>query len=166
QVDMEFKNSISLLAAVIKDRALSLSFDNNLLTEIQGEEYRLGLGYRIKDLKITTHIEGQRRILSSDLNLKADISYRRNKTIARYLDTDDSRITTGQERWEGRFSADYALTKHVTVMFYYDHNFSKYFVSTAYPQTTVRSGIRLRYHFGNSFHPKELYKVREVDKIK
>lgn len=149
QVDMEFKNSISLLAAVIKDRALSLSFDNNLLTEIQGEEYRFGLGYRIKDLKITTHIEGQRRILSSDLNLKVDVSYRRNKTIARYLDTDDSRITTGQERWEGRFTADYALTKQLTAMFYYNHNFSKYFVSTAYPQTTVRSGIRLRYHFGN-----------------
>ena len=35
-----------------KDRVLSMSFDNNLLTEIQGKEYILGMGYRIKDLRI------------------------------------------------------------------------------------------------------------------
>lgn len=147
KVDMEMKNSVSILAEIDKDRALSLSFDNNMLTEIQGVEYRFGLGYRIKDLKITTKIEGQRRVLSSDLNLKADISYRRNKTIVRYLDINDSQVTTGQERWEIHFTADYALSNHLTAIFYYDHNFSKYFVSTAFPQTTIRSGIKLRYNF-------------------
>ncbi len=149
RVDMEMKNSISIMAEVDKDRALSLSFNNNMLTEIQGDEYRLGLGYRIKDLKITTRIEGIQRILSSDLNLKADIAYRRNKTIARYLDTNDAQITTGQDRWEFHFTADYALSDHLMVMLYYDHNFSQYFVSTAFPQTTIRSGLRLRYSFGN-----------------
>ncbi len=149
KLDMEMKNSVSILAQVDKDRALSLSFDNNLLTEIQGMEYRFGLGYRIKDLKVTTHIDGKRRVLSSDLNLKADISYRRNKTIVRYLDLNDSQVTTGQDRWEVHFTADYALSRQLTAIFYYDHNFSKYFVSTAFPQTTVRTGIKLRYNFGN-----------------
>ncbi len=149
KLDMEMKNSVSILAEIDKDRALSLSFANNLLTEIQGTEYRFGLGYRIKDLKVTTKFNGQQRVLSSDLNLKADISYRRNKTIVRYLDIDDSQVTTGQERWQIHFTADYALTNHLTVIFYYDHSFSEYFVSTAFPQTTIRSGLRLRYTFGN-----------------
>ena len=35
-----------------KDRALSLSLDNNLLTEVSGMDYSIGLGYRIKDLRI------------------------------------------------------------------------------------------------------------------
>lgn len=148
-VDFEMRNSISIKAQVDTDRALSLSFDNNLLTEIQGNEYRFGVGYRIKDLKMTTQFEGQTRVLSSDLNLKADVSYRRNKTIVRYLDINDSQVTTGQDRWEFHFTADYNLSRQLTAIFYYDHNFSKYFVSTAFPQTTIRTGIRLRYTFGN-----------------
>ncbi len=149
KVDMELKNSIKVLAEVKKDRALSLSFDNNLLTEIQGNEYILGLGYRIKDLKIGTNIGGQKRILSSDLNFKADVSFRRNQTIIRYLDINDSQTTAGQDIWSITFNADYALTKNLTAIFYYDHTFSEYAISTAFPQTTIRSGITLRYNFGN-----------------
>ncbi|MBR9915406.1 MAG: cell surface protein SprA, partial [Algicola sp.] len=50
RLDFEMKNSVKILAEMRKDRILSLSFDNNLLTEIQGKEYILGLGYQIKDL--------------------------------------------------------------------------------------------------------------------
>src|SRR5690606_11775259 len=54
QIDTELKNSIQVKAAMKKDRTMSLSFDNNLLTEVQGYEYQLGLGYRIKDVVINT----------------------------------------------------------------------------------------------------------------
>ncbi|MAM22384.1 cell surface protein SprA [Croceibacter atlanticus] len=149
KIDMETNNSIKILAEIRKDRALSLSFDNNLLTEISGNEYIVGLGYRIKDLKIATRVAGKRRILSSDLNFKADISYRRNKTIIRYLDLDNSQTTAGQNIWTINFTTDYALTKNLTALFYYDHSFSTYEISTAFPQTTIRGGITLRYNFGN-----------------
>ncbi len=149
KVDMEMKNSVKILAEVRKDRSLSLSFDNNLLTEVQGNEYTLGLGYRVKDMKITTKIAGQPRVLSSDLNFKADVSFRRNETIIRYLDINNSQTTAGQDIWTINFTADYALSKNLTAIFYYDHTFSEYAISTAFPQTTIRSGITLRYNFGN-----------------
>ena len=44
RVDFEMQNSISVLAEVRTDRTLSLSFDNNLMTEINGKEYTLGFG--------------------------------------------------------------------------------------------------------------------------
>lgn len=149
KVDFELKNSVQVLMEVQKDRMLSLSFDNNLLTEVQGNEYTLGLGYRIRDLKIATKIAGDRRILSSDLNFKADISYRKNRTFIRYLDVDNSQTTAGQDIWTINFTVDYALTKNLTALFYYDHSFSEYAISTAFPQTTIRSGFTLRYNFGN-----------------
>ena len=149
KLDLETNGSIKVLAEIRKDRALSLSFDNNLLTEISGNEYILGLGYRIKDLKIPTTVAGKRRILSSDLNFKADFSYRRNKTIIRYLDIDNSQTTAGQNIFTLNFTADYALTKNLTALFYYDHSYSTYEISTAFPQTTIRSGLTLRYNFGN-----------------
>ena len=149
KIDFEMKNSVSILAEYKKDRALSLSFNNSLLTEMLGEEYIVGLGYRIKDLKIVTQFEGNRRILSSDLNLKADVSLRRNETIIRSLDIENNRITAGQDIWSINFTADYAFTKNLTAIFFYDHVFSKNAISTIFPQTTIRSGFTIRYNFGN-----------------
>ncbi|WP_445159257.1 T9SS outer membrane translocon Sov/SprA [Mesohalobacter salilacus] len=149
KVDFEMKNSVSILAEIKRDRALSLSFNNNLMTEIQGDEYRLGLGYRVRDLRIVTKFEGNRRVLSSDLNLKADISFRRNETIIRSLDVLNSRTTAGQDIWTINFTADYGLTRNLTAAFFYDHTFSENAISTIFPQTTIRTGIRLTYNFGN-----------------
>ena len=70
RLDFEMKNSVRILAEMKKDRILSLSFDNNLLTEIQGNEYILGLGYRIKDVRIRSKLAGPRQIIKSDLNMR------------------------------------------------------------------------------------------------
>ncbi|MAO34393.1 MAG: cell surface protein SprA [Zunongwangia sp.] len=149
QVDLETTNNIQFLGRLEKDRQLSLSFDNNILTEISGNQYTLGMGYRLKDMKIVTALGGRRRVLSSDLNFKADVSYRKNKTIVRYLDLSNNQVIAGQDIWSINFVTDYAITKNLTALFYYEHTFSEYAVSTAFPQTTIRSGITLRYNFGN-----------------
>ena len=149
RIDFEMKNSIKVLAEMKKDRILSLSFDNNLLTEIQGNEYILGLGYRIKDLRIRSKLAGPKQVIKSDLNMKADVSVRNNKTIIRYLDIDNNQITQGQTIWGLKYTADYAFTKNLTAIFYFDYTFSEYEISTAFPQTTIRSGFTLRYNFGN-----------------
>ena len=57
---MEFKNSFKILAELRKDRSLSLSLDNSLLTEQTGNEYVVGMGYRLKDLRIRTRLGGNR----------------------------------------------------------------------------------------------------------
>ncbi len=149
RVDFEMKSSLSVLAEVRTDRALSLSFDNNLLTEITGTEYTLGLGYRFKDVKVVTRIGGEKQRLKGDLNLKADVSLRDNLTIIRNLDIDDNQITSGQNLLSIKFTADYALSKNLNALFFYDHSFSKFAVSTAFPQTTINTGFTLRYNFGN-----------------
>ncbi|MDT0557722.1 cell surface protein SprA [Ichthyenterobacterium sp. W332] len=149
RLDMEMKNSIKILAEIQKDRILSLSFDNNLLTEIKGNQYTLGLGYRIKDLRIRSKLAGPRQVIKSDLNMKLDASIRENKTIIRYLDLDNNQITAGQTIWGINYTADYAFTKNLTGIFYFDYTFSDYAISTSFPQTAIRSGITLRYNFGN-----------------
>lgn len=149
RLDFEMKNSVKILAEMRKDRILSMSFDNNLLTEIQGHEYILGLGYRIKDLRIRSKLAGPKQVIKSDLNMKADVSVRNNKTIIRYLDIENNQITQGQTIYGIKYTADYAFSKNLTAIFYFDYTFSKYEISTAFPQTTIRSGFTLRYNFGN-----------------
>ena len=147
--DLEFKNSLKILAEMRRDRSLSLSLDNSLLTEQSGNEYILGMGYRLKDLRIRTNLGGRRVMLSGDLNLKADFSYRKNITLLRNLEYDNNQVTAGQTIMSIKFSAGYNLSKNLTSLLFYDHNFSEFAISTAFPQTSIRSGITIRYNFGN-----------------
>lgn len=150
RVDFEMKNSFKVLAEMKKDRSLSLSFDNNLLTEVQGVDYVIGLGYRFKDVTITSSLaDNPQGIIRSDLNVRADLSFRDSKTIVRYLDYDNNQLAGGQNVWSAKLTADYAFSKNLTLIFFYDHTFSKAVISTSFPQTNIRSGFTLRYNFGN-----------------
>lgn len=149
RIDMEMKNSIKVLAEIKRDRILSLSFDNNLLTEIQAQEYTLGLGYRVKDVRIHSKIAGPSQVVKSDLNMRADVSVRDNKTIIRPLDVINTQVTAGQTIWNVKYTADYAFSKFLTAIFYFDYAFSDFAISTAFPQTSIRTGFTLRYNFGN-----------------
>ena len=150
RVDMEMKNSMKILAEIRKDRTLNLSFDNNLLTEVKGNEYVIGLGYRIKDVIINSSLaDNPTNTIKSDINLKADFTLRKNQTIVRYLDYDNNQLGGGQDIWTLKLTGDYSFSKNLTAIFYYDHSFSKAVISTAFPITTVRAGFTLRYNFGN-----------------
>ncbi|MEM1002986.1 MAG: cell surface protein SprA, partial [Bacteroidota bacterium] len=149
RLEFEMKNSVKVLLEAQRDRLLSLSLDNNLLTEVQGQEYIVGLGYRVKDLRIRSKIAGSRQVIKSDLNLRADLAVRDNKTIIRYLDVLESQITAGQTIWTAKFTADYAFSKNLTGIFYLDYTFSDFAISTSFPQANLRTGVTIRYNFGN-----------------
>ncbi len=150
RIDFETKNAFKVLAEVKKDRSISLSFDNNLLTEVKGMEYVVGFGYRIKDVIFTSRFaDTATGVIKSDLNFKIDFSFRNNETIVRYLDYDNNQIAGGQNIWSGKLTMDYSFTKSLTAIFFYDHSFSKAVISTSFPLTNIRSGITLRYNFGN-----------------
>ncbi len=150
RVDFELKSSLKFLAEVKRDRALSMSFDNNLLTEVKGVEYIIGTGYRFKDVIFSSRLaDSATGIIKGDINIKLDFSYRNNKTIVRYLDYDNNQLGGGQNLWSGRLTADYAFNKNLTVIFFYDHSFSQAVISTSFPLTNVRAGFTMRYNFGN-----------------
>jgi cell surface protein SprA len=150
RLDFELKNSLKVLTEIKKDRALSMSFDNNLLTEVKGVEYIVGLGYRFKNVVFSSRLaDNPTGIIKGDINLKADLSYRNNQTIVRYLDYDNNQLAGGQNLWSLKVTADYSFSKNLTAIFYYDHSFSKAVISTSYPITNIRSGFTLRYNFAN-----------------
>lgn len=150
RVDFELKSSLKVLTEIKKDRALSMSFDNNLLTEVKGIEYIVGLGYRFKDVIFSSRLaDNPTGIIKSDINVTADLAYRNNQTIVRYLDYDNNQLAAGQNIWSLKIKADYAFSKNLTAIFYYDHSFSKAVISTSFPLTNIRSGFTLRYNFGN-----------------
>lgn len=150
-VDFETKEQLSFKANISKQRMLSLSFDNNLLTEMSGNSYNFDLGFRIKDIAFNTDFEGVGdggRIVS-DLIVRAGFTWEKNHTLIRYLDYSNTQIGGGLDRWEVRLTGEYNFSKNFTGIFYYTHNFSKAVISTMFPITNIRTGFTLRYNFGN-----------------
>ena len=149
-INFELKNSLNIMAEMKRDRSLNMSFDNNLLTEVQGNDYTVRVGYRIKGVQFNSKLaDNAQGMIKSDINLKADFTLRKNMTIVRYLDYDNNQLGGGQNIWSFKLTADYSFSKNFTAIFFYDHQFSKAVISTAFPLTNIRSGFTLRYNFGN-----------------
>lgn len=153
KVDFTMKNSFSMRAAYNKDKALNLNFNNNTVTEINGDEIVLGLGYRIKNVKMKFKMGEKQTTFQGDVNFKADLGFRDNLTIIRsYGATDDiqnNQITGGQNLTTIKFLVDYSLNKNLLTSFYFDYNKSKFAISTTYPRTAINAGISFRYIIGN-----------------
>lgn len=150
-IDFQTKSQFEFRANINRQRMLSLSFDNNLLTEMSGNAYTIGVGFRIKDVGFVTDFEGVGnggRIVS-DILVQTEFSWNRQHTLIRYLDYDNTQIGSGTDRWELGLMADYTFSKNFVGRFFYRHDFSKAVISTMYPLTNIRSGFTLQYNFGN-----------------
>lgn len=149
RVDMKMKNSFSLKGEVRRQRALTMNFNNSTLSDIKGTEFILGLGYVFKDVKLKTNFTGKSTTLKGDVNLRADISLRDDITIIRSVDTENDQVSGGQKLFSLKFAADYRLSSNLTASFYYNHQTSRYAISTTFPRQAINAGFNIIYNLGN-----------------
>jgi len=146
--DMGWVNSFLSSIEWKRSRNLAFSFVNNQLTEIFSNEFIIGLGYRFKNIKLSflsAGLAGKKSKYSSDLNLKADFSIRRNRTILRRIDEDINQISTGQQVTSINFTADYNLNQRFNIRFYFDKVINQPYVSNQYRTSNTKGGITLRF---------------------
>lgn len=148
-VDVTLRNNMQIRAMYNKDRMYLLGLQNATLTQDVSNEFVVGFGYIIKDLKLKLNFRGKTKRLKSDLNIRADFSLRDSKTTITNILLQDSQVTGGQRIMTLKLSADYNVSKNFNIKFFYDQMMSKYKVSTAYPLSTVRAGITATFNFGN-----------------
>ncbi len=153
KVEVKLKSSLSLSGRINRDRMMTLNMNNNTMTQDNGTEYVVGLGYRIKDVPFTIRLQGKKQKFKGDVNLKLDVSLRDNKMMVRYfgedIDLENDQVTGGQNLFSLRFIADYSLTKNLQAGLYYIQDASKYAISTTYPRKSISSGISFKYNLGN-----------------
>jgi cell surface protein SprA len=150
KLDMKMKNSFSLRGEIKKDRTLTMNFNNSTLTDIKGTEYIVGMGYVFKNVKLNTRFTGKKQTLKGDINLRADISLRDNLTQIRSLEQDNNQISGGQKLFSIKFTTDYRLSNSLTASFYYNHQASKYAISTTFPRQAINGGINIIYNIGGN----------------
>lgn len=124
-----------------KDRSATLSLNNNQVTEVLGNEWVIGTGYKFS--KVTLPFE---KIKPSPLNLRFDLSFRDNLTVIRKIIENTNQATAGQRVVSIKVSADYNLNKNLTIQYYYDQTLNTPKIATAYPTGNLMTGLRLRFN--------------------
>lgn len=146
--DMTWINSLMTKFEIKKSRNLSMSFVNNQLTEVNTQEFVIGLGYRFKDVKFAIRnmgTSGGRQNVKSDLNVRADFSIRNNKTILRRIDEDINQISSGQQVISINTSADYMVNQRLNIRLFFDKVINNPYVSSQYRNSTTNGGVSLRF---------------------
>ena len=86
------------------------------------------------------------RVISHDLNLRFDFSFRNQDAITRNIQTSLSEATSGNKAIKASFSADYTMSRYVTLSLYYDRQRNQPLLSSnAYPTITQDFGFSLRF---------------------
>jgi cell surface protein SprA len=124
-----------------KDRSATLSLNNNQVTEVTGTEWVIGTGYKF--VKVKLPIE---RLPESDVNIRVDLSVRDNLTVIRKIVENTNDATAGQRVFSIKSSADYNVSKNLTVQLYYDQVINTPKVSTAFKTGNMSCGLRLRFN--------------------
>ena len=169
-VDMTFLNNLTAKVEIRKTRVLTLSMTNQQINETRSNDFVIGMGYKIADLKLgtpkktvrtkkakgkskndDTANKGQTNTtkkgdIQHTLNLRLDFSLRNQSSINRNILTELSEATSGNKAVQVSFSADYQLSKFLTLTAYYDRQMNKpLLTSSSYPTTTQDFGISFKF---------------------
>lgn len=144
-LDVNFKNSLSTKFEMRKSRNISLSMANNQLMETTSDELVIGAGYKFTNVQFSIKSGGTQKAFKSDLNLKANLSIRDNKTIIRRLTDEPDQPAQGQKVVTINVSADYKLSDKLSLRAFYDRIVNTPLVSLSYPTANTNIGISIQF---------------------
>ncbi len=144
KVDVVLHNSVLVTVEFKKDRNLSLGSTSLTITEVAGQEIVTGTGYKIKNVSLGKKIMIKGKPIKSDLNLKADLSFRKNATTVRRIDEEVSQLTGGSNIISIKLSADYIINDKMNIRLFYDRIINKPVTSNSFATTNTNAGLSLR----------------------
>ena len=147
RVSVNMVNSVQLNFSLQKNRTLALSFSNNQLTETTRDGVTFGAGYRFKDVGFQLKIGSMPIDVKSDIVLQLNLTYNSNMTNIRKINQNVSQISSGSSVWMAELSAEYALTTYLTVRAFFQTNINTPYISNAYPNSTTKGGLTIRFSF-------------------
>ena len=169
-IDVTLLNNMTCKLEYRKTRNLSLSMTSVQISEAYSNDWVVGMGYKIADFKFfggrnhravkskkkgdaddqkqtaQKQTTSKTKGISHDLNLRLDLSYRRQAAIVRDIATMTSSASSGNTAFKLAFNADYTLSRLLTMSFYYDRQTNTpLLTSSSYPTTTQDFGLSLKF---------------------
>ena len=139
--NITWKNSLITKFEIDKSRGLNLSLTSNQLIENYDDKFTVGLGYRFDKMDMILGSGRGAKKMSSDLNLRFDLSVKDNIALIRRIEEGTSQLTSGSKITTIKFTADYVLSDRFNMQLFYDRAVNKPYISTSYPTTTSNFGV-------------------------
>lgn len=144
-VDGTLLNNVTLKAEYNTSRNLNLNISSYQLVEGLSNEMVIGIGYKLTEFNKILGIK-KKGTFSNDLDIRLDFSYRKMQSLIRKIETAETQATSGNIAKTIQFSADYALSKALTLRAFYDLQINTPLVSSAsYPTSNSNYGISLQF---------------------
>ena len=172
-IDATFQNDLTAKIEYRKTRVLNLSMTSVQINEALSNDIVVGLAYKLKDFNLFG-AKGSRKIrkaqskksgkgedveesinssksrsrsggVNHDLNMRLDISFRKQAAITRDIASRTSSASSGNSAIKVSFMADYTLSRFMTLSAYYDRQTnSPLLSSSSYPTTTHDFGLSVK----------------------
>ena len=172
-IDATFQNDLTAKLEYRTTRVLNLSMTSVQLNESLSKDWVIGLAYKLRDFNLFG-AKGNRKVskaqnprksskssqasnasstskstktgVNHDLNLRLDISLRKQAAITRDIATGVSSASSGNSAFKLSFMADYSLSRLLTLTFYYDSQTNTpLLASNSYPTTTHDFGLSMKF---------------------
>jgi cell surface protein SprA len=141
-INLDWKNSLTTRFEYKRSRTVGLNMANTQVNEVNSAEFIFGAGYRFNQVPLVIN----QRELSSDLNIRLDLSMRNNRTVIRKLeDISGSEITAGQTIFSLKASADYMLSDKFILRIFYDQRLTTPYISNSYPNANYNVGFSMTF---------------------
>ena len=170
-IDMTLHSGLTCKLEYRSTRVLNLSMTSVQVNEATSHDWVVGMGYKVNNLNLfgprvhrvkvkgnkngqqqqnqqrnTTANTRQKSGVNNDLNLRLDLSYRRQAAISRDIATMTSSASSGNSAFKLSFTADYTLSRLLTMSFYYDRQTNTPLLSSnSYPTTTQDFGLSMKF---------------------
>lgn len=143
-VKATLKNDISLSAEYRDSRTLTLNTGAGQVVEATQRGFTIGAGYKIVGFNTFLRLRGTHTGVSNDLTMKADISLLNSQALIRRIESNYTQATSGSRTLTMNFSANYVLSRRLTVGAFFDHQVNTPIVSaSSYPTTNSSYGLTL-----------------------
>ncbi|MDO9614851.1 MAG: cell surface protein SprA, partial [Bacteroidota bacterium] len=143
-MDITWINDFETRVELKSSRNLALSFANNQITEILSNEMVFGLGYRFTRMDLIIKTKKSQKAYSNDLNVRADLSFRKNKTVLRKIVEQDEQLTAGQGSVTLKTTADYMLSDRFQLRLYFDKIINNPYKGS-FPTSNTNFGVSFRF---------------------
>lgn len=163
-LELTFQNNLTARLNYSMMRNLNLSMTSVQINEAKSRDWTIGMGWRINNVNLFGRKAKRNRRAAKNrnqqnnqqhnqtagnanrnLSLNLDLTYRRQATISRDIATRTSNVSSGNTAFKMTFSAEYTLSRLVSMMLYYDlQSNSPLLSSNSYPTVTQDFGASLK----------------------
>ena len=108
------------------------------------KQFSLGLSYKIANFNQVLKLKTKQQNVNNDLTINLNVQMASNTALIRKYETNTAQPTSGTRTWGVNFTANYVVSKRITMGAYFDYQANTPLVSnTSYPTTSSNYGLSI-----------------------